>query len=98
MGETVTIIFDSQVLEETIMMLQRLIEESGNNYLIYILNQLIAVKNNIVNGKCMLSEAMIQRYFDFGGFAIKNFDEDDELGLRLRDLYSGLYDYNKFSD
>lgn len=87
-----------EVLDETIDMLNKEIEKNGDSYMKYILSQLLAVKDCTKDGKCILSPNLIERYFNFGGYAVKNFPEDDELGIRLRDLYGGLYDFNNYTN
>lgn len=87
-----------QVLDETIEILKNKISETNDNYLKYISTQLKCVGKSIVDGKSILTKNEIDTYFNFGGYAVKNLPEDDELGNRLIDLYSGLYEFNQLEN
>lgn len=83
------------VLEDAVSMLNQRLSERQDGYIENIRAQLLAVKDYLKGGNVLTSD-MIHRYFDFGGYAVKNLEADDELSLRLQDLYEGLYNFYQY--
>lgn len=60
-----------------------------------ILNQLIDIKENIIDNNIVFSESELYRRYTIGAIAVKNFElENDEYAQKLSDVFGGTFDYD----
>ena len=84
-----------QFLDETIELFSIKNDNEDDELSCVILEQLLDIKENVVN-RCVLTEwDEINERNTLGGLAIKNFDEDDELGQRIKDVFVGAIEYDE---
>lgn len=64
-----------------------------------IYNQLVDIKQNIIEENKVFSRFELYKRYSLGMFAVKNFDENaDEYAQKLIDSYGGTFDYNKMPE
>lgn len=82
-----------QFLDETIDMF-RLQNNNGYDELCSsILEQLLDIKKNVVELEVLSEWDEINERYTLGGLAIKNFDENEELGLRVQEVFWGALEF-----
>lgn len=58
-----------------------------------ILEQLLDIKENVIELGVLTEWDDINERYTLGGLAIKNFEEDDELGQRIQNVFCGALNY-----
>lgn len=84
-----------QFLNETIEIFRLQSKDEDDELSRIILDQLLDLKENVVDLGVLTEWDEINERYTLGGLAIKNFDVDDELGLRIQDVFYGALDYNE---
>lgn len=69
-------------------------DELSNN----ILEQLLDIKENVIELEVLSEWDEINERYTLGGLSIRNFDEDDELGLRLQNVFWGALEFGKMHE
>lgn len=59
-----------------------------------ILEQLLDIKENVIELGVLTEWDDINERYTLGGLAIKNFEEDDELGQRIQNVFFGALNYH----
>jgi len=82
-------------LNETIEMF-RLKSTNGYDELSrIILNQLLDIKENVVDLEVLTEWDEINERYTLGGLAVNNYEEEDELGQRIKDVLGGALEYKE---
>ena len=84
-----------QFLNETIEIFRLQSKDEDDELSRIILDQLLDLKENVVDLGVLTEWDEINERYTLGELAIKNFDVDDELGLRIQDVFYGALDYNE---
>lgn len=84
-----------QLLDETIEIFRIQSKNEDDELSRIILNQLLDLKENVVNLGVLTEWDEINERYTLGGLAIKNFEEDDELGQRLKEVFWGALEYEE---
>lgn len=87
-----------QILNETIALLKE--RNHSNNSVLYqnLLLQLADLKENVVEKQKYAGWEQINNRYTIGAIATKNFDNNDELKLRLCDIFGGAIHYAEFPE
>lgn len=93
--ENATRIQYQQFLNETIDIFRLHSNNEDDELSHIILDQLLDIKENVVDLGVLTEWDEINERYTLGGIAIKNFDEDDELGLRIQDVFYGAVKYEE---
>jgi hypothetical protein len=84
-----------QIVEETLVQTKASLERFpliGMYKSIY--NQIVDIKENIIDKNIRFSEDDMQQRYTLGAIAVKNFDlEHEEYGQRLSDIFGGADEY-----
>lgn len=59
-----------------------------------ILDQLLDIRENVIELGVLTEWDDINERYTLGGMAIKNFEEDDELGQRIQNVFCGALNYH----
>jgi hypothetical protein len=81
------------ILNDTIRIFEKMINETPLPIYDNILQQLRDIKENVVEKQIIVDPDEIDERYSLGGIAAKNFDEDDELKERLFDIFGGACDF-----
>lgn len=84
-----------QFLNETIDIFRIRSENEEDELSRIILDQLLDIKENVVELGVLTEFDEINERYTLGGIAVKNFDEDDLLGQRLSDVFGGALEYEE---
>lgn len=93
--ENVTKAEYQQFLYETIEIFRIQSKNEDDELSRTILDQLLDIKENVVDLGVLTEWDEINERYTLGGLAVKNFEENDELGQRLRDVFWGALEYNE---
>lgn len=93
--ENATKVEYQQFLNETIDIFRLQCENEDDVLSRVILDQLLDLKENVVDLGALTEWDDINERYTLGGLAIKNYDEDDELGLRIQDVFYGALEYEQ---
>lgn len=83
-----------QLLNETIDIFRLQSKNEDDELSRTILEQLLDIKENVVDLGALTEWDEINERYTLGGLAVNNFEEEDELGQRLRDVFWGALEYN----
>ncbi len=64
----------------------------------YILGQLYDIKENVVEKGIYSGWDEVNEHYTLGGFAVKNFEEGEEMRDRLCDIFGGACYYSEFPE
>lgn len=84
-----------RLLDETIDIFRHMSNNRDDELSLIILEQLLDIKENVVELGVLTEWDEINERYTLGGIAIYNFDENDELGLRLQDVFSVAAEYEE---
>ena len=84
-----------QLLNETIDIFRLQSKNENDELSRIILEQLLDIKENVVNLGVLTELDEINERYTLGGLAVNNFEEEDELGQRLRDVFWGALEYEE---
>jgi hypothetical protein len=62
-----------------------------------ILEQLLDIRENVIELGVLTEWDDINERYTLGGLAIKNFEEDDELGKRIQNVFWGALNYHNLN-
>lgn len=85
----------SQVLAETTQMVKALAESDEHPIWKKILSELVDIRQNIVDNQYLTDWDDINEKYDIGRLALQIFDQEDELGQRLCDIFDGAVNYTE---
>lgn len=81
------------ILNDTIRIFEKMVNETPLPLYDNILQQLLDIKENVVEKQNISDPDEIDERYSLGGIAAKNFDENDELKERLFDVFCGACDF-----
>lgn len=84
-----------QFLNETIEIFNLQSKNEDDELNRIILEQLLDIKENVVNLGVLTEWDEINERYNLGGLSIRNFAEGDELGLRIQDVFYGALSYEE---
>jgi hypothetical protein len=84
-----------QLLNETIDIFRIQSKNEDDELSRIILDQLLDIKDNVVELGVLTEWDEINERYTLGGLAVNNFEEKDELGQRLKDVFGGAMEYEK---
>lgn len=82
-------------LNETIDIFRIQSKNEDNELCHIILNQLLDIKKNVVCLGVLTEWDEINERYTLGGLAVSNYEEDDEFGERLKEVFCGALEYNE---
>ena len=82
-------------LDETIEKFRLQSNNKGDELSQNILEQLLDIKENVVELEVLTEWDEINERYTLGGLSIRNFGENDELGLRIKDVFWGALEFWK---
>lgn len=92
--ENATKVEYQQFLNETIEIFRLQSKNEHDELSRIILDQLLDLKENVVDLGVLTEWDEINERYTLGGLAIKNYEEEDELGQRIKDVFWGALEYN----
>lgn len=82
-----------QFLNETIEIFRIQSKNEDDELSRIILDQLLDIKDYVVDLGILTEWDEINERYTLGGLAVNNFEEEDELGQRIKDVFCGALEY-----
>lgn len=87
-----------KILNETIIVIETFYMDSPSQLIQSIYAQLLDIREFVVNSQSTVDDEEIFERYTLGAYAIKNFEEGNELRERLCDIFGGAIQYEEFDD
>lgn len=88
----------NQLLTETLVIVDNYIVKDSSDLWLHIKKQIEDIKCNIVENNFSIDWEDIYDRYDIGRLAIQEFEEGEEIQLRLFDIFGGAVHYNELTD
>lgn len=86
------------ILCETLALIEKQKEGMPISLCEDIYEQLLDIKESVIDRQIYTSEDDIDERYTLGGIAVKDFDDGDEMQERLCDIFGGASEYNLYPD
>ena len=85
-------------LNEVIGWMEDIMQRVDDDIYVLIYNQLLDIKENVVDWALFTEWDEINQRYTLGGLAVKNFEEDDEMRMVLVNVFCGAIHYSEYPE
>lgn len=98
LSEKRTRCYYKEILEDTLSISKANLEKYNTSLWQSIVNQLLDIKDNVIEKQLITDWEEIYDRYTLGTIAIQHFNDDDEMRIRLCDIFGGAVHYFEYPD